>query len=104
MRDDLDVVEAEEAGDVHPDAGPGEAPRILLVETGAAGPEAFLAASGTGRAMAAAREVGAAVWLVVAVGRPLPGPMFHSLVARVGGSTGGGGSPPRSVPGGAPPE
>ena len=88
MRDDLEVVEAEEAGDVHPDAGPGGALRILLVETGAAGPEAFLAASGTGRAMAAAREAGAAVWLVVAVGRRLPGPMFHSLVARVGGSRG----------------
>jgi hypothetical protein len=90
MRDDLHVVEAEAAeggGELDDNPG-GGAPRILLVETGAAGPDGFLAASGTGRAVAVAREAGAAVWLVVAVGRRLPGPLFDAVVTRLGGTTG----------------
>jgi hypothetical protein len=88
MRDDLEVVEPDEADDAVGAGEAGGAPRILLVETGAAGTDAFLAPSGTGEAMADAREAGAAVWLVVAVGRRLPGPMFHALVARLGRTTG----------------
>lgn len=94
MRDDLHVVEAGDGtdfddgpGDGAPAAAPGS-PAVVLVETGAAGPDAFLAGSGTGRAVAGAREAGVAVWLVIAVGRRLPGPLFDALVARLGGTTG----------------
>jgi hypothetical protein len=81
MRDDLEVVEVR--------AGPGgSAGGVLLVEAGAAGPDRFLGAAGTGEAVAEAREAGAAVWLLVAVGRRLPGPLFDALVTRVGGGAG----------------
>jgi hypothetical protein len=82
MRDDLEVIEA--------GAGParGTAGGVLLVEAGAAGPDRFLGAVGTGEAMAEAREAGAAVWLLVAVGRRLPGPLFDALVIRVGAEVG----------------
>jgi hypothetical protein len=89
MRDDLAVVEADGAPPVGGTAA-GSAPagatadRILLVETGAAGPDRFLGAAGTGEAMAEAREAGAAVWLLVAVGRRLPGPLFEALATRAG--------------------
>ena len=83
MRDDLDVVEAGDSGPRSRDAG-----GILLVESGAAGPDRFLGASGTGRAVAAAREAAAAVWLLVAVGRRLPGPLFDALATRVDATTG----------------
>jgi hypothetical protein len=82
MRDDLEVVEAR-GGPVR-----GSAEGILLVEAGAAGPDRFLGAVGTGEAMAEAREAGAAVWLLVAVGRRLPGPLFDALVTRVGAGVG----------------
>jgi hypothetical protein len=90
MRDDLQVLDAElEAVDADPGhARRSDGQRILLVETGAAGPDRFLAASGTGEAIADAREAGAAVWLVVAVGRRLPGPVFNAVVTRLGGATG----------------
>ena len=93
MRDDLELVEADDAGYAsgtaagHAPAG-GTADRILLVETGAAGPDRFLGAAGTGEAMAEAREEGVAVWLLVAVGRRLPGPLFDALVTRVGAPAG----------------
>jgi hypothetical protein len=83
MRDDLEVVEAGDSGPTSRDAG-----GILLVESGAAGPDRFLGASGTGQAVAAAREAAAAVWLLVAVGRRLPGPLFDALATRVGATTG----------------
>ncbi|HEX6419840.1 MAG TPA: hypothetical protein VFZ77_15170 [Acidimicrobiales bacterium] len=57
-------------------------PRVLLVEAGAAGPGGFLAAEGTAEEMAAARDAGVGVWLVVDVGRRLPGALFEALVAR----------------------
>jgi hypothetical protein len=87
MRDDLEVIEAVGAEDV--DAwGERALQRVLLVETGAAGPERFLGASGTRQAMADARRTGAAVWLVAAVGRRLPGPLFDAVVTRGGGAVG----------------
>jgi hypothetical protein len=84
MRDDLVVVEADGAGPAHGVA----ADRILLVETGAAGPDRFLGTTGSGEAMAEAREAGAAVWLLVAVGRRLPGPLFDALVTRASAAAG----------------
>jgi hypothetical protein len=83
MRDDLEVVDADGA---RPRRGAGE--RILLVEAGAAGPDRFLGAPGTGPAVAEARATEAAVWLLVAVGRRLPGPLFDAVVSRVGAATG----------------
>jgi hypothetical protein len=83
MRDDLELLEAGGAGPAR-----GAADRILLVETGAAGPDRFLGAAGTGEAMAEAREAGAAVWLLVAVGRRLPGPLFDALATRAGAAAG----------------
>jgi hypothetical protein len=84
MRDDLDVVMCDGAG------APARDPagRILLVESGAAGPDRFLGAAGAGDALAEAREEGAAVWLLVAVGRRLPGPLFDALVTRAGAAVG----------------
>lgn len=82
MRDDLEVVEAG-AGPVRASAG-----GVLLVEAGAAGPDRFLGAVGTGEAIAEARRDGAAVWLLVAVGRRLPGPLFDALVTRLGAGVG----------------
>jgi hypothetical protein len=82
MRDDLEVVEAG-AG-----LGPGSGGGVLLVEAGAAGPDRFLGPVGTGEAMAEAREADAAVWLLVAVGRRLPGPLFDALATRVGAEVG----------------
>ena len=79
MRDDLDVVAFDGGA---PASGPPDG--ILLVETGAAGPHRFLGAAGSGEAMAEVRQTGAAVWLLVAVGRRLPGPLFDALVTRAG--------------------
>jgi hypothetical protein len=83
LRDDLQVGPSDLAT-----TATGAADVILLVETGAAGPDRFLGASGTGEAMEEARRAGAAVWLVVAVGRRLPGPLFDALTARVGTAVG----------------
>jgi hypothetical protein len=77
MRDDLDVVVFDGGAPVR-----GPADGILLVETGAAGPGRFLGAAGAGEALAQARQAKAEVWLLVAVGRRLPGPLFDALVTR----------------------
>lgn len=76
-RDDLVV--AHSPGALHAER---DEPRVLLVEAGAAGPDGFVAEDGTGDEIAAAREAGVAVWLVVDVGRRLPRPLFDALVAR----------------------
>jgi hypothetical protein len=81
-RDDLVV--AHDPGALHV---PRDEPRVLLVEAGAAGPDRFVAPAGTGEEMAAARDAGVAVWLVVDVGRRLPAPLFDALVARATGAT-----------------
>jgi hypothetical protein len=83
MRDDLELVDAD---DIDARSHAGE--RILLIEAGAAGPDRFLGAPGTGPAVAEARETGAAVWLLVAVGRRLPAPLFDAIVGRVGAPAG----------------
>lgn len=76
-RDDLVV--AHDPGALHLDR---PEPRVLLVEAGAAGPDRFLASEGTEDEVAAAREAGVAVWLVVDVGRRLPKALFGALVSR----------------------
>jgi hypothetical protein len=83
MRDDLDVVAFDGGA---PASGTPDG--ILLVETGAAGPHRFLGAVGAGEALAEARQAGAAAWLLVAVGRRLPGPLFDALVTRAGTAAG----------------
>jgi hypothetical protein len=76
-RDDLVV--AHDPGALHLDR---EEPRILLVEAGAAGRDRFLAPPGTADEIAAARDAGVPVWLVIDVGRRLPGPLFDVVVGR----------------------
>lgn len=76
-RDDLVV--AHDPGALHLDR---PEPRILLVEAGAAGPDRFLAGESTEDEMAAAKDAGVAVWLVVEVGRRLPRALFDALVRR----------------------
>ena len=75
-----DCIVAHDPGALH---APRDEPRVLLVEGGAVGPDRFLAPAGTADEVAAARDAGVAVWLVVEVGRRLPGPLFDALVARV---------------------
>jgi hypothetical protein len=76
-RDDL--VLAHSPGALHADR---DEPRVLLVEAAAAGPDRFLAPEGGADEMAAARDAGVPVWLVVDVGRRLPARLFDALVAR----------------------
>lgn len=85
-----DVVVAHDPGALH---APRDEPRVLLVEAGAAGPDRFVAPEGTGDEVAAARDAGVAVWLVVDVGRRLPPALFTALVERAS----------HARPGGAPP-
>ena len=76
-RDDLVVVH--DPGALH---AARDEPRVLLVEAGAAGPDRFVAPEGTADEIAAARDAGVPVWLVVDVGRRLPPGLFDALVAR----------------------
>ena len=92
-RDDLVV--AHDPGALHLDR---DEPRILLVEAGAAGPDTFLAPEGTGEEIAAARDAGVAVWLVVEVGRRLPGPLFDVVTARASTARSSGPTGRRHVP------
>lgn len=74
-----DVVVAHDPGALHADR---DEPRVLLVEAGAAGPDRFVAPAGTADEIAAARDAGVAVWLVIDVGRRLPPGLFDVVVAR----------------------
>jgi hypothetical protein len=74
-----DVVVAHDPGALHADR---DEPRVLLVEAGAAGPDRFVAPEGTADEIAAARDAGVAVWLVVDVGRRLPPGLFDAVVTR----------------------
>ncbi|HEX6424650.1 MAG TPA: hypothetical protein VFZ79_14305 [Acidimicrobiales bacterium] len=78
---------------------PRDEPRVLLVEAGAAGPDGFVAAEGTADEIAAARDAGVAVWLVVDVGRRLPRVLFEALVARAQapGAAPGAAAPPIEI-------
>ncbi|MGH9234199.1 MAG: hypothetical protein ACRD0R_12785 [Acidimicrobiales bacterium] len=78
-RDDL--VLAHDPGALHVER---DEPRVLLVEAGAAGLDRFVAPEGTADEMAAARDAGVPVWLVVDVGRRLAPGLFDTLVARAG--------------------
>lgn len=57
----------------------------VLLEAHASGPDAFLAVAGSRAAAAVARHAGVPVWLVVAAGRALPGPLWDALLGRVVG-------------------
>jgi hypothetical protein len=76
-RDDLVI--AHDPGALHAER---DEPRVLLVEAGAAGPDRFVAPAGTADEIAAARDAGVPVWLVVDVGRRLPARLFDAVVAR----------------------
>ena len=78
-RDDLVV--AHDPGALHVRR---DEPRVLLVEAGAAGPERFLAPEGSEDEVAAAKDAGVAVWLVIDVGRRLPRALYEALVRRSG--------------------
>lgn len=67
------------------DAGLGAAVAeadLVILEASAAGPDSFLAASGSRAAAALARVEQVPVWLVAGEGRVLPGPLWAALVAR----------------------
>jgi hypothetical protein len=74
-----DIVVAHDPGALH---APRDEPRVLLVEAGAAGDHRVLVPEGTGDEIAAARDAGVPVWLVVDVGRRLPDRLFDVLLAR----------------------
>jgi hypothetical protein len=78
-----DIVVAHDPGALHVAR---DEPRVLLVEAGAAGPDRFVAPEGTADEIAAAREAGVPVWLVVDVGRRLPPGLFDALIARAEGA------------------
>lgn len=56
---------------------------LVLLESPAIGPSAFLAVSGSRAAAAVARHAGVPVWLVGGVGRLLPQRMWDGLASRV---------------------
>lgn len=75
---DVEATEVAEAGT----AAAVMASGVVLLEAHACGPGAFLATAGSRAAAAVARHAGVAVWLVVATGRALPGPLWDALAAR----------------------
>jgi hypothetical protein len=80
--DAADGPDAPGPGPARVGTAPGSGPTLVLVEAGAAGPDRFLAVSGTGEGIAAARARGLPVWLVVGPGSRLPGPLFDAAAAR----------------------
>ena len=90
-----DIVVAHDPGALHVDR---DEPRVLLVEAGAAGPDGFVAPEGTGDEIAAARDAGVPVWLVVDVGRRLPARLFDVLVDRATAAAGPAPAPGRRRP------
>lgn len=61
---------------------------LALLEASAVGPDSFVAAAGSAALAAAAQEAHRPVWLVVGVGRALPGPLYEALLRRVGDGPG----------------
>jgi hypothetical protein len=59
---------------------PGSGPTIVAIEVGAVGPDAALVTPGTAAAIDESRRRGVPVWLVVGLGRRLPGPLFDAAV------------------------
>jgi hypothetical protein len=77
-RADVDAVDV-------PIAGLGAAAassHVVLAEASVAGPEAFIAVSGTRAAAATSRHAGGDVWLVAGVGRLLPAPIWEVIDTR----------------------
>ncbi|MGH8989993.1 MAG: hypothetical protein ACRDZ7_00495 [Acidimicrobiia bacterium] len=67
-------------------AGPEAAARraaLVLLEAHAAGPAGFVAAAGSTALARAARDASVPVWLVVGVGRRLPGALFDALTTHL---------------------
>ncbi|HZT66637.1 MAG TPA: hypothetical protein VFA11_12695 [Acidimicrobiales bacterium] len=58
---------------------------VVLLEALAAGPDGFLAATGSKAAAAVARAEGVAVWLALGVGRVLPARLWEAQLARIDG-------------------
>jgi hypothetical protein len=76
-----------EALDV-PDAGLAAAvasSQVVVLEASCLGPSGFVAPTGSRAAAAVARHAGVPVWLVVGVGRALPGRFWDAAVAGLGG-------------------
>jgi hypothetical protein len=65
-------------------AEPGTGPTIVLVEPGAAGPDAFIALDGTAAAVGRPGGRPAAVWLAIGPGRRLAAPLFEAAARRAG--------------------
>ncbi|UDY37349.1 hypothetical protein [Dermatobacter hominis] len=85
----LDVVRRFERVDVLADAVPARSVAVavdrsdvVLLEALAVGPTAALVPAGSRAAAAVARQVDVPVWLVVGVGRLMPGRMWDALVGR----------------------
>lgn len=76
---DVEAIEVAESGT----AAAVLASDVVLLEAHASGPDALLAVAGSRAAAAVARHAGVPVWLVVAAGRALPGPLWEALAARV---------------------
>lgn len=56
---------------------------LVLLETSASGPDAFVAVAGSRAAAAVARDAGVPVWLVAGRGRRLPRALFAALTERM---------------------
>lgn len=56
---------------------------LLVLEATAAGPQGFVSVTGARAAAAVAKHAGVPVWMVVGLGRRLPGPLFGALLDRV---------------------
>jgi hypothetical protein len=82
---DVDATEVAESGT----AAAVVASDVVVLEAHASGPDGFLAVAGSRAAAAVGRHAGVPVWLVVAAGRALPGPMWEALLARVAAAAGG---------------
>ena len=56
---------------------------VVIIEPSAVGPDEFIGVAGSRAAAAVARDAGVPVWLVVGVGRVLPGRVWQALVSRL---------------------
>lgn len=76
-----DVPAAVDAG-----SGPDAGPIVVVVEAGAAGPDAFLAPVGTTEAIGGKGARSQPVWLALGPGRRLPAALFDAAVRRTRGN------------------
>jgi hypothetical protein len=61
------------------------ASEVVLLEASCLGPTGFVAPTGSRAAAAVAKQAGIPVWLVVGVGRALPGRLWDAAIAGLGG-------------------